>query len=76
MASSRSAFAARFSALIGEGPIAYLTRWRMQLAARLLIEYPNVRINEIAERVGYHSEAAFSKAFKRAIGVAPSKYRR
>jgi AraC-like DNA-binding protein len=66
----------RFSALTGEGPIVYLTRWRIQLAARLLIEYPNVRINEIAEWVGYHSEAAFSKAFKRAIGVAPSKYRR
>jgi len=76
VACSRSAFAARFSALTGEGPIVYLTRWRMQLAARLLAEHPYARVSEIAEQVGYHSEAAFSKAFKRAIGVAPSKYRR
>lgn len=76
VACSRSAFAARFSTLTGEGPIAYLTRWRMQLAARLLAEHPHTRVSEIAERVGYHSEAAFSKAFKREVGVAPRRYRR
>ncbi|WP_322494672.1 AraC family transcriptional regulator [Chloroflexus sp.] len=75
VACSRSAFAARFSALTGEGPIAYLIRWRMQLAARLLAEHPHARVSEIAEQVGYHSEAAFSKAFKRTVGVAPRKYR-
>ncbi len=75
VACSRSAFAARFAALTGEGPIAYLTRWRMQLATRLMAEHPHARVSEIAEQVGYHSEAAFSKAFKRAMGVAPRKYR-
>ncbi|PWH13108.1 MAG: AraC family transcriptional regulator [Anaerolineae bacterium] len=75
VACSRSAFAARFSALIGEPPLEYLTRWRMQIASRLLTEDPTLRIGEIAARVGYRSEAAFSKAFKRLLGAAPSAYR-
>src|SRR5262249_21783392 len=64
---SRSRFAARFTALVGEPPLAYLSRWRMQVAARLL-EDPELTIAEVASRVGYVSEPAFSKAFKRAMG--------
>lgn len=75
VACSRSAFAARFTALVSEPPIEYLTRWRMQIASRLLTEEPALTIGEIAARVGYHSEAAFSKAFKRLLGVSPITYR-
>ncbi len=72
---SRSPFAARFTTLVGESPLAYLARWRMQVAARLLRREP-VSMAEIAGRVGYESEAAFSKVFKREMGVAPGTYRR
>jgi AraC-like DNA-binding protein len=72
---SRSAFSARFSELVGEAPMAYLTRWRMQRAARLLLE-KRLQLTEVAARVGYESDAAFSKAFKRALGVSPGVYRR
>ncbi len=75
VAMSRSAFAARFTKLVGEPPLHYLTRWRMQKAAGLLRE-GRASLAEIAEQVGYDSEAAFSKAFKRAIGSAPGAYRR
>lgn len=75
VAMSRSAFAARFTALAGEAPLAYLARWRMALAAGWLRDGDD-RIGEIAERAGYQTEAAFSKAFKRWAGVAPSIYRR
>jgi AraC-like DNA-binding protein len=75
LACSRSTFASRFTALVGEPPMEYLTRWRMQIASRLLIEDPSLRIGEIAARVGYRSKAAFSKAFKRLMGVAPIAYR-
>jgi transcriptional regulator GlxA family with amidase domain len=71
---SRSAFSARFSELIGQSPIQYLTRWRMQTAARLLSE-ARLQMNDVAARVGYDSEAAFSKAFKREMGINPSVYR-
>lgn len=74
-AMSRSAFAARFSTLIGVSPIEYLTRWRMQLASRLLKQV-NLSIEAIAERVGYNSEVAFSRAFKRVFAVSPAAYRR
>jgi AraC-like DNA-binding protein len=70
---SRSPFAARFTALVGEPPLRYLTRWRMYLAAQLLRRGASVR--EAAERVGYASEAAFSRTFKRYMGKAPVKYR-
>ncbi len=73
--SSRSPFAGRFAALVGEPPLAYLTGWRMQVAARLLLSGRS-SIGEVASRVGYASEPAFSKAFKRAMGVAPGAYRR
>ncbi len=72
---SRSAFAARFSQLVGEPPLHYVTRWRMQKAAALLRGGEST-LGEIAARVGYESEAAFSKAFKRWSGVAPGAYRR
>jgi AraC-like DNA-binding protein len=72
---SRSAFASRFNRLVGEPPLHYLTRWRMQKAQRLLRD-GRVPLSEVASRVGYDSEAAFSKAFKRAVGAAPGTYRR
>ena len=72
---SRAAFARRFSAGVGEAPLAYLTRWRMGVAARLLRE-TNSPLAEIAGRVGYESEFAFSRAFKRALGRPPIAFRR
>jgi AraC-like DNA-binding protein len=74
LAMSRSAFAARFSALVGETPMQYVTRWRMTVAASLLRE-PGASVSEVAEQVGYQSEAAFSRAFKRLIGVSPGASR-
>ena len=71
---SRSAFSARFSELVGEPPLAYLTRWRMLRATRLLKH--EVKMETIAEQLGYESEAAFRKAFKREIGIPPAQYRR
>jgi AraC-like DNA-binding protein len=75
VAMSRSAFAARFTRMVGEPPLHYVTRWRMQKAAALLREGQS-SIAQIAEAVGYESEAAFSKAFKRALGASPGAYRR
>ncbi|MBC8161066.1 MAG: AraC family transcriptional regulator [Roseiflexaceae bacterium] len=72
---SRSAFAARFTTMVGEPPLQYLTRWRMRLAARLLGRN-DLGLHEIAQRVGYESDVALSKAFKRETGVAPGAYRR
>ena len=72
--SSRSALAERFAALVGQSPIQYLTRWRLALAAQALRE-EDVAISRLAERSGYESEAAFSRAFKREFGVAPSGWR-
>ena len=72
---SRSGFAERFTTLVGQPPMQYLTNWRMQLAAQRLRETPE-SIATIGFGVGYDSEAAFSKAFKREIGVAPAAWRR
>lgn len=72
---SRSAFTERFSHYVHEPPMRYLTRWRMQLALRLL-ESPGTTIGQAAERVGYHSEAAFNRAFKKCVGVPPGQWRR
>jgi AraC-like DNA-binding protein len=72
---SRSAFAVRFNRLVGEPPLHYLTRWRMQKAQRLLRD-GRATLSDVAASVGYDSEAAFSKAFKRAVGAAPGTYRR
>ncbi|MCZ4557484.1 AraC-like DNA-binding protein [Rhodococcus sp. PvR044] len=72
---SRAAFARRFTALVGEPPMAYLTRWRMTTAARVLRE-SDAPLSAVAARAGYGSEFAFAKAFKRAYGLAPGSYRR
>lgn len=72
---SRAAFARRFTALVGEPPLTYLTRWRMTVAAKLLAE-SNVSLKTLALRTGYGNEFAFAKAFKRELGVAPGQYRR
>jgi AraC-like DNA-binding protein len=72
---SRSPFAERFKTLVGEAPLTYLTRWRM-LTASAWLDTSDVGIAEIAERTGYRSEAAFTKAFKRQFGISPSLYRR
>ena len=75
VAMSRSAFAARFTDLVGETPMHYVARWRMQVAATSLRE-ESVTLGELALRLGYGSEAAFSRAFKRIIGVSPGAVRR
>lgn len=72
---SRSVLAERFAHLVGVPPMQYLARWRIQLAASLL-RSGKASLAEIAERVGYGSEAALSRAFKREVGVAPAMYRR
>lgn len=72
---SRSAFAKRFSELMGEPPMTYLTRWRMRTATRLL-RAGDTTMAYVAEQVGYGSEAAFSRAFKRELGHPPSQFRR
>ena len=72
---SRAAFARIFNASVGEPPHSYLTRWRMGIAAQLL-EDTDLRLAEIAPRVGYRSEFSFSRAFKLARGVSPIQYRR
>ncbi|MBR7618949.1 AraC family transcriptional regulator [Phenylobacterium sp. 20VBR1] len=71
---SRSAFVDRFTALIGMPPIRYLTNWRLQTAKRRLRETRKT-IAQIAEEVGYGSDEAFSRAFKRELGSTPSKWR-
>ncbi len=72
---SRSVLAERFAELVGIPPIQYLAKWRIQLAASLL-RSSRASLAEIAESVGYGSEAALSRAFKRQVGVAPAHYRR
>jgi AraC-like DNA-binding protein len=75
VAMSRSAFAARFAALVGEPPMQYLARSRMFLALTRLKE-DDIRLADLATRLGYESEAAFSRAFKRFIGVPPGAIRK
>ena len=72
---SRSAFAKRFAHFSGDSPMQYLARWRMQLAARRL-ENPQVSIAQVGVEVGYESEAAFNRAFKKVVGVPPGMWRR
>ena len=69
-AMSRSAFASRFTALVGEPPMRYLAQWRMQLALIWLRE-DDTPVSVLASRLGYQSEAAFSRSFKRLIGLSP-----
>jgi AraC-like DNA-binding protein len=72
---SRAGFARRFTEQVGEPPLAYLTRWRMTTAARLLRE-SDTPLSVVADRTGYGSEYALGKAFKREYGQAPGSYRR
>jgi AraC-like DNA-binding protein len=71
---SRSALADRFVHLVGCPPIQYLTQWRMQLAAKLLADR-RLKISVVASEVGYESEAAFSRAFKKFVGQSPGQWR-
>ncbi len=72
---SRSALADRFTRLIGEPPMRYLARWRLQVAATQL-RHSDTPLVRIAEQVGYESEAAFNRAFKRNFGVPPAAWRK
>jgi len=72
---SRSVFADRFTHFVQDSPMQYLTRWRMQLAARLL-ERPGAGLAQVAAEVGYESEAAFNRAFKKCVGAPPGAWRR
>lgn len=74
MGASRSAFAERFAAIVGETPARYLAQVRMH-QARLWLSRDRMRISDAARRLGYESDAAFSRAFKRLIGKAPSHFR-
>jgi AraC-like DNA-binding protein len=72
---SRSALVERFTRYLSEPPMTYLMRWRLQMAARSLEKTPR-GVAEIAAEVGYESEAAFNRAFKREYGLPPGQYRR
>jgi AraC-like DNA-binding protein len=73
-AASRSALADHFTQIVGCPPMQYLTQWRMQIAAKRLAD-PNVKIAAVAHEIGYESEAAFSRAFKKFVGRSPSQWR-
>jgi len=75
VALSRSALAERFATLVGESPIQYLMRWRLALAAQMLRSGRDA-VTRVAERSGYDSEAAFSRAFKREFGMPPTVWRK
>jgi AraC-like DNA-binding protein len=72
---SRSVFAQRFAALVGQPPMQYLTLWRLHVAAQQLREGRG-NVAQIGFAVGYESEAAFSRAFKRQFGASPGTWRR
>lgn len=72
---SRSAFAERFKGLLGQTPLEYVTEWRMQKAVQLL-QQRDKKLVDVAQSIGYDSDAAFSKAFKRVVGLTPGEYRR
>jgi AraC-like DNA-binding protein len=72
---SRSAFAERFTGIVGLPPMSYLTRWRMLLAGQRLRESADT-IAQVAESVGYESESTFSRAFAREMGLAPGAWRK
>ena len=71
---SRAVFARRFTGLVGEPPIAFLTGWRLALAADLL-RNPDTTIAAVARQVGYSTPFSLSSAFKRAYGVSPNSHR-
>jgi transcriptional regulator GlxA family with amidase domain len=71
---SRSVLAERFRYYLGEPPMAYLTRWRLQLGAQMLSS-SSYSVSQVAAEVGYESEAAFNRAFKREFEVPPARFR-
>jgi AraC-like DNA-binding protein len=75
LAMSWSAFAARFTELVGEPVMQYVTRWRMHVGLNALTD-EGATVGELADRLGYRSEAAFARAFKRVIGTPPGAMRR
>jgi AraC-like DNA-binding protein len=75
VALSRSAFSERFTQYVGQPPMQYLMNWRMQLASTHLVSGSD-SVAVIANRVGYESEAAFSRAFKKSVGVSPGEWRK
>lgn len=75
VAMSRSTFSERFKELIGEPPLSYLARWRLHSASRLL-RSSDAKLAQVARRVGYESDVAFHRAFKRVVGRSPGEYRR
>jgi AraC-like DNA-binding protein len=75
VAMSRSAFAARFTELVGEPAMRYVARWRMHVAVSALRD-EGATVAQLADRLGYRSEAAFSRAFKRVIGLPPGAVKR
>jgi AraC-like DNA-binding protein len=72
---SRSIFAERFRSVVGMSPARYITRWRMHVAS-IWLQTERHTVAEVAARVGYDSEASFSRAFKRILGAPPSEFRR
>jgi AraC-like DNA-binding protein len=70
---SRSAFAVRFKELLGQTPLEYVTEWRMRKAVQLLQRHDK-KLIDVAQSVGYESDAAFSKAFKRVVGLTSGEY--
>ena len=74
VALSPSRFAARFSASVGDSPMAYISKWRMNLASRTLVN-SRQSIDQIAANAGYESLAAFSRAFKKHMGLSPAAWR-
>ncbi len=72
---SRSSFADKFAELIGQGPMSYLSEWRLQKSLYLL-DQRNLSVQQIAEMIGYKSPAAFTRAFAAKFGTSPTKYRR
>jgi AraC-like DNA-binding protein len=75
VALSRSTLAERFTHLVGQPPMQYLARWRMQVAAGLL-SGGGASVAQVATEVGYASEAAFSRTFKKLVGMPPAAWRR
>jgi AraC family transcriptional regulator, alkane utilization regulator len=74
-AMSRTSFATRFKALVGESPHFYITRCRINKAVNLLLS-SNATVSQVARRVGYSSEVGFGRAFKRYVGTSPNAYRK
>jgi AraC-like DNA-binding protein len=74
-AASRSVVAERFIRYLGEPPLTYLARWRLQLAVRML-QTTRKTVLQVAGEVGYDSEAAFNRAFKREFGIPPGQFRK